>query len=110
MTENDIYQTPLNSRYASGAMKQLFSARTRFSTWRRLWTWLAEAEKELGLDIAHEAIEQLRAHQQITDEECQIAAVEEARRRHDVMAHVHTFGLAAPLPRGSSILVPRAVT
>jgi adenylosuccinate lyase len=64
-------------------MKSLFSPRNRFSTWRKLWIWLAEAQKELGLDISDEAIEQLKEHQQITDEEFKIAAVEEERRRHD---------------------------
>ncbi|KAF2456917.1 putative adenylosuccinate lyase Ade13 [Lineolata rhizophorae] len=81
-------------------MKQLFSARTRFSTWRKLWIWLAEAEKELGLKITDEQIEQLRAHEQITDEEFKTAAEEEKRRRHDVMAHVYAFGQVAPTAAG----------
>lgn len=70
-------------------MKYLFSARKRFSTWRTLWMWLAEAEQQLGLNISGEALEQLRAHQIITDSELSDAAVEEKRKRHDVMAHVH---------------------
>ncbi len=64
-------------------MKSLFSPRNRSSTWRELWIWLAESQKELGLDISDEAIKQLRDHQQITDEEFKTAAVEEERRRHD---------------------------
>ncbi|KAK8189194.1 putative adenylosuccinate lyase Ade13 [Phyllosticta capitalensis] len=98
--ENSIYQTPLNSRYSSQAMKELFSPRTRFTTWRKLWLSLAESEKELGLDISDAAIEQMRANLVIKDEEFPIAAEEEKRRRHDVMAHVHTFGLAAPAAAG----------
>lgn len=95
-SEHDVYQTPLNSRYSSKAMKELFSARTRFTTWRKLWTWLAEAEKELGVNITDEALEQLRANQNITDAEFKDVAVEEARRRHDVMAHVHVYGQTCP--------------
>lgn len=101
MSTHDVYQTPLNSRYASKEMVELFSPRTRFSTWRQLWIWLAEAEKELGLDISDEAIQQMKAHQVIQDEEFAIAAEEERRRRHDVMAHVHTFGQAAPAAAGN---------
>jgi adenylosuccinate lyase len=97
MSDLDIYQSPLNSRYCSPEMKQLFSPRMRFSTWRRLWLWLAEAEAELGKkEITPEALSQMRAHLDINDEEFQLAAEEEKKRRHDVMAHVHTFGLAAP--------------
>ena len=81
-------------------MLTLFSARTRASTWRSLWIWLAEAQRELGLDISSEAIDQMRAHATMTDADFEIAAVEEKRRRHDVMAHVHAFGLAAPAAAG----------
>ena len=97
---NDEYQSPFNSRYCSKQMKQLFSPRRRFSTWRQLWTWLAEAEKELGLDISDEAISQMRSNIMIQDEEFPIIAEEERRRRHDVMAHVHGFGLKAPSAAG----------
>ncbi|KAF2201986.1 putative adenylosuccinate lyase Ade13 [Delitschia confertaspora ATCC 74209] len=100
MSDNDIYQDPLNSRYSSKEMKYIFSPRNRFSTWRQLWIWLAESEKELGLDISNEAIEQMKAHQIIQDEEFKVAAEEEKKRRHDVMAHVHTFGLQAPAAAG----------
>ncbi|MCJ1402465.1 adenylosuccinase ade13 [Xylographa trunciseda] len=98
MEENhDIYQTPFNSRYCSSEMKKLFSPRTRFSTWRMLWLWLAEAEFELGLEcITAEAIAQMKAHLDIRDEEFAIAEAQEKRLRHDVMAHIHTYALAAP--------------
>lgn len=66
-------------------MQQLFSARTRASTWRKLWLWLAEAEKELGIPISDEAIEQMRANLTVTDESFKVIAEEEERRRHDVM-------------------------
>ncbi|KAF2467112.1 putative adenylosuccinate lyase Ade13 [Lindgomyces ingoldianus] len=100
MSGNDTYQDPLNSRYSSTEMKYLFSPRNRFSTWRQLWIWLAESEKELGLDITDEAIHQMKAHQVIQDEEFTVAAEEEKKRRHDVMAHVHTFGVKAPAAAG----------
>lgn len=100
MSANDTYQDPLNSRYSSNEMKYLFSPRNRFSTWRQLWIWLAESEKELGLDISDDAIKQMKEHQIIQDEEFKVAAEEEKKRRHDVMAHVHTFGLKAPAAAG----------
>lgn len=77
-------------------MKYLFSPRNRFTTWRELWVYLAESERELGLDISETAISQLKEHTRIEDSEFEIAAIEEKRRRHDVMAHVHTYGLVAP--------------
>lgn len=100
MSANDTYQDPLNSRYSSQEMKYLFSPRNRFSTWRKLWIWLAESEKELGLDISDEAIAQMKEHQIIQDEEFKIAAEEEKKRRHDVMAHVFAYGEKAPAARG----------
>lgn len=81
-------------------MLSLFSTRTRASTWRLLWIWLAESQRELGLDISEEAITQMKARATMTDDDFEIAAVEERRRRHDVMAHVHAFGLAAPAAAG----------
>ena len=81
-------------------MVALYSARTRHSTWREMWLWLAEGEKELGLDISDEALAQMRAHLRVTDEDFATAAVEEKRRRHDVMAHVHAFGQVAPAAAG----------
>ncbi|KAI0594246.1 adenylosuccinate lyase-like protein [Biscogniauxia sp. FL1348] len=101
MAGYDTYKTPLDSRYSSPEMKQLFSARNRHSTWRKLWLYLAEGEKELGIDlISDEALEQMRAHLTVTDDDFRIAAAEEKRRRHDVMAHVHAFGQVAPAAAG----------
>ena len=81
-------------------MLSLFSPRTRASTWRQLWIWLAEAQKELGLSISDQAIAQMRNHQVMTDADFETAAVEERRRRHDVMAHVHAYGVVAPEAAG----------
>ena len=81
-------------------MLQLFSPQTRFSTWRKLWYWLAEAQQELGLDISDEALGQMKSHITLTEEDFEIAVEEEKRRRHDVMAHVHAFGKAAPSAAG----------
>lgn len=100
MASYDSWTSPMGSRYASKEMLTLFSARTRASTWRSLWIWLAESERELGLDISEEAIAQMKANATMTDEDFEIAAVEEKRRRHDVMAHVYAFGLAAPAAAG----------
>ncbi|KAF4987004.1 hypothetical protein FDECE_15646 [Fusarium decemcellulare] len=101
MSNFDAYQTPLGSRYASKEMLTLFSARTRASTWRQLWTWLAEAEQELGIqEITDEAIQQMKANIRMSDEAFEVARVEEKRRRHDVMAHVHAFGQDAPAAAG----------
>jgi adenylosuccinate lyase len=92
---HDRYASPLTSRYASPEMAHVFSDAHKFSTWRRLWTWLAEAQLELGLeDVTPEAIQDMSEH--LTDIDFAAAAAEESRRRHDVMAHVHVFGLAAP--------------
>ncbi|EEH22222.1 adenylosuccinate lyase [Paracoccidioides brasiliensis Pb03] len=100
MSENDTYQTPLASRYASKEMKTIFSARTRATTWRKLWIWLAEAEKELGISISDEAIAQMKANVVMTDHCFKVSAEEEKRRRHDVMAHVYAFGQVAPAAAG----------
>ncbi|KAI2620079.1 adenylosuccinate lyase [Hypoxylon sp. NC1633] len=101
MAGYDKYKTPLDSRYSSEEMKRLFGQRSRHSTWRQLWLWLAEAEKELGLEsITDEALEQLRSHLTVTDDDFDIAIEEERRRRHDVMAHVHAYGVVAPAAAG----------
>lgn len=93
----DTYQTPLGSRYASKEMLQLFSARSRHSTWRQLWLWLAEAEKELGIDqITPEAIDQMRAKLVVSDEAFEVAKEEEKRRRHDVMYEISSYVSAIP--------------
>jgi adenylosuccinate lyase len=97
----DSYQTSLTGRYCSAEMSQLFSQRSRHSTWRKLWLYLAEAEKELGIEtISEEALQEMRAHLMVTDEDFEIARVEEKKRRHDVMAHVHAFGQVAPKAAG----------
>ncbi|KAJ2969267.1 hypothetical protein NQ176_g8756 [Zarea fungicola] len=97
----DSYQTSLTTRYCSPAMSQLFSQRSRHSTWRKLWLGLAECERELGIDtITDEALEQMKANLVISDQGFEVARVEEKSRRHDVMAHVHAFGVDAPAAAG----------
>ena len=91
----DTYQTPLNTRYSSKEMQFNFSDQKKFSTWRQLWTWLAEAEQELGLDISDDQLTQMREN--INNIDYDLAGEQERKVRHDVMAHVHTFGVAAPL-------------
>ncbi|KAK7039176.1 adenylosuccinase ade13 [Paramarasmius palmivorus] len=88
------------TRYASDEMAHLFSPSNRFYTWRKLWLNLAIAEKQLGLPISDEAIEQMKANLKLTPDQFEIAAEEEKKRRHDVMAHVHTFGRVAPAAAG----------
>ena len=97
----DIYQTSLTSRYCSNEMTSLFSQRFRHSTWRKLWLGLAEAEASLGIDrITPEALDQMKAHVTVSDEDFEAARIEEKIRRHDVMAHVHAYGLVAPAAAG----------
>ncbi len=88
------YESPLASRYASDEMLYLFSADKKFSTWRRLWTALARAEMELGLPVTREQVDELEAH--IRDIDYEKAAEWEKKLRHDVMAHVHTYGERCP--------------
>lgn len=90
----NTYESPLCSRYASKRMQYIFSPDFKFSTWRKLWIALAEAEQELGLPITDAQIAQMKAH--ITDIDYQKANEYEKKLRHDVMAHVHTFGDACP--------------
>jgi len=92
--QHDTYQSPLCSRYASGEMKRIFSDDNKFSTWRRLWIALAESEQELGIPITDEQLDEMRAH--IYDIDYAYAAEKEHEVRHDVMAHVHTYGRACP--------------
>ncbi|KAF2214029.1 hypothetical protein CERZMDRAFT_110995 [Cercospora zeae-maydis SCOH1-5] len=99
-TDYHVYNNPLNSRYCSNEMKYIFSPHNRFSTWRQLWVYLAESEKELGLPISDVAIQQMKDHISIEGDEFGAAAIEEKRRRHDVMAHVHTYGVVAPEAAG----------
>ncbi|WP_313343038.1 adenylosuccinate lyase [Sedimentibacter sp.] len=90
----DTYENPLITRYASKEMSYIFSDEKKFSTWRKLWVALAEAEKELGLNITDEQIDEMRAN--IYNIDYDMAAQKEREFRHDVMAHVHTFGTACP--------------
>ncbi|HKN66515.1 MAG TPA: adenylosuccinate lyase [Gemmatimonadaceae bacterium] len=91
------YSSPLAERYASRAMLELWSPRTRYGQWRRLWLALAEEEKALGIAIPDEAIEQMRAH--LDDIDFGAVAGYERRLRHDVMAHIHAFADVAPASR-----------
>jgi adenylosuccinate lyase len=94
MSQSDSYDNPLVGRYASAEMSALWGPRRKFSTWRRLWVALAEAEAELGLPITKKQIEQLRAH--VDDIDFARAAQYERKLRHDVMAHVHAYGDVCP--------------
>jgi adenylosuccinate lyase len=95
---HDFYENPLIRRYASPEMSRLWGDQTKFRTWRQLWVWLAEAETELGLSITREQISELQKNIDAID----FAAAEayEKRSRHDVMAHVHTYGDQCPRARG----------
>ncbi|MBL8848949.1 MAG: adenylosuccinate lyase [Planctomycetaceae bacterium] len=95
---HDLYENPLNTRYASRAMSALWSDQRKHSTWRRLWVALAEAERELGLAITPEQIAELRAH--VDDIDFGRAAEFERRLRHDVMAHVHAYREQCPAAGG----------
>ena len=92
------YRNPLISRYASKEMSAIWSEQRKFSTWRRLWVALAEAEAEMGLPITEEQLNELRAH--VDDIDFDLADAYEKKLRHDVMAHVHTYGDACPNARG----------
>lgn len=94
MSDKMNYESPLASRYASSEMLYLFSPQKKFSTWRRLWIALARAEMKLGLPISAEQISEMEAH--IDDIDFELAAAKEKELRHDVMAHVHTFGTVCP--------------
>jgi adenylosuccinate lyase len=94
---DDRWRSPLGTRYASPAMQTLWGEPRRIALWRRLWLALAEAERELGLDIPEAAIAQMRAH--LDDADLSVAARYERRFRHDVMAHIHAFADQAPAAR-----------
>lgn len=94
----DRYQSPLSERYASKEMQYIFSPDMKFRTWRRLWIALAETEKELGLDITEEQIEELKAHQD--DINYDVAKEREKQVRHDVMSHVYAYGVQCPKAKG----------
>ncbi len=91
---NNVYENPLCTRYAGDKMKEIFSADNKFSTWRKLWIALAESEQALGLAITDEQISEMKAH--IYDIDYEKARTYEAQFRHDVMAHVHTYGEVCP--------------
>ena len=90
----DRYVSPLSERYASKEMQYIFSPDMKFKTWRKLWIALAETEKELGLDITDEQIEELKAHQD--DINYEVAKEREKVVRHDVMSHVYAYGVQCP--------------
>ena len=90
----DRYVSPLSDRYASKEMQYVFSPDMKFKTWRRLWIALAETEKELGLDITDEQIEELKAHQD--DINYEVAKERENVVRHYVMSHVYAYGVQCP--------------
>lgn len=92
--ENDIYVTPLSGRYASKEMNRLWSNNTKYSTWRKLWVALAETEKELGLDINQEQIDEMKAN--VNNIDYDLVSQREKECRHDVMAHVYEFGVKCP--------------
>ena len=92
--ENKIYISPLSGRYPSEEMNYLWSNDSRYSTWRKLWIALAETEKELGINITDEQIEQMKAH--IHDIDYDVVAAREKECRHDVMSHVYEFGIKCP--------------
>jgi adenylosuccinate lyase len=94
---HDVYENPLISRYASREMARLWSEQRKFSTWRQMWLWLAEAEQELGLPITNEQLAEMRDH--LEDIDFAAAAQYEKKLRHDVMAHVHAFGDVCPTAR-----------
>lgn len=94
----DRYTSPLSERYASKEMQYIFSPEMKFRTWRRLWIALAETEKELGLDITQEQIDELKAHKD--DINFEVAKEREKLVRHDVMSHVYAYGVQCPKAKG----------
>ena len=95
---NDRYVSPLSERYASKEMQYIFSPDMKFKTWRKLWIALAETEKELGLPITEEQIEELKAHAE--DINYDVAKERERVVRHDVMSHVYAYGQQCPKAKG----------
>ena len=94
----DTYESPLSARYASKEMKYIFSPDKKFRTWRKLWIALAESEKELGLPITQEQIDELKAH--ADDINYDVAQEREKIVRHDVMSHVYAYGVQCPNAKG----------
>ncbi len=96
--EKDVYSSPLSERYASKEMQYIYSPDFKFKTWRKLWIALAEAEKELGLDITEEQIDELKANAENINYE--VAAKYEKEKRHDVMSHVYAYKEQCPKASG----------
>jgi adenylosuccinate lyase len=94
----DVYNTPLNTRYASKEMSYLFSEEMKFKTWRKLWVALAESERELGLNITEEQIKELKVNMDNINYE--VAEKREKEVRHDVMSHVYAYGQQCPKAKG----------
>ncbi|NBI91581.1 adenylosuccinate lyase [Lachnospiraceae bacterium] len=94
----DRYQSPLSERYASREMQYIFSPDMKFRTWRKLWIALAETEKELGLNITQEQIDELKSHAE--DINYDVAKAREKEVRHDVMSHVYAYGVQCPKAKG----------
>ncbi|KAI4158653.1 MAG: hypothetical protein LQ342_007232 [Letrouitia transgressa] len=94
MENYDTYRSPLEGRYATPAMKELFSPLRRASKWRSLWLWLAESQKELGLQISDKAIQQMSQNIEMTEKDFEIIKNEERKRRHDVRDHDKTNSIA----------------
>ena len=94
----DRYTSPLSERYASREMQYIFSQDMKFRTWRKLWIALAETEKELGLNITQEQIDELKAH--ADDINYDVARAREKEVRHDVMSHVYAYGVQCPKAKG----------
>lgn len=92
--DKNIYSNPLCERYSSKEMMENFSPNNKFSTWRKLWIALAEGERELGLNISEEQIQKMKEKE--SDIDYKLAEEQEKKVRHDVMAHVHTFGTQVP--------------
>jgi adenylosuccinate lyase len=95
--QKTTYRSSLETRYAGRAMRELFGEQRKFSTWRRLWLALAESQRQLGLDITDEQLAAMRDH--LDDIDFAAAAEYEKQFRHDVMAHIHAFAVAAPAAR-----------
>jgi Adenylosuccinate lyase len=96
----DTYENPLCTRYASKEMQTIFGDRHRINLWRRLWLALAESEKELGVPITDEQIEELKSHLVPSDEAFEIAKEREKIVNHDVMSHIYAYGIECPNAKG----------
>ncbi len=95
---NDRYQSPVSERYASREMQYIFSPDKKFKTWRKLWIALAETERELGLAISAEQIDEMKTHAE--DINYEVAKERENLVRHDVMSHVYAYGMQCPKAKG----------